>query len=180
MDDAPQNLARNLHQLREVRSWTQSKLAQLSGVPRPTIASLESGAANPTLSVLTRLSTAFGVTLDELISPPRASARLYTAEELKSKVRGGVSVRELVPDTIPGVTVERMRFEPGARLPGVPHTPGTREYLTCESGCIRLVASGERYELSAGDVVVFRGDQKHSYHNHGDVVAVCYSVVMPA
>jgi len=180
MDDASANLARSLQQLREIRGWTQQKLAQLSGVPRPTIASLESGSANPTLSVLTRLSSALGVSLDELVSPPRASARLYRAKELAARAKGGVTVRELVPDTIPGVTVERMHFEPGARLPGVPHTPGTREYLTCESGVIRLVASGERYELLQGDVVVFRGDQRHSYHNHGSSPAVCYSVVMPA
>jgi XRE family transcriptional regulator, regulator of sulfur utilization len=49
------------------------------------------------------------------------------------------------------------------RLPW--HTPGTREYLTCESGRIELVASGERWELAPGDSLVFRGDQRHSYRN---------------
>ena len=32
-----------------------------------------------------------------------------------------------------------------------PHTPGTREYLTCISGRIELVASGERWQLEPGD-----------------------------
>jgi hypothetical protein len=31
-----------------------------------------------------------------------------------------------------------------------------------------------------GDVVVFRGDQKHSYENPGDRTAVGYSVVLLA
>jgi quercetin dioxygenase-like cupin family protein len=65
-------------------------------------------------------------------------------------------------------------------MTGVPHTPGTREYLTCETGEILLVASGEKFALAAGDVAVFRGDQKHSYANPGARVAVGYSVVVLA
>ena len=61
---------------------------------------------------------------------------------------------------------------------GVPHTAGTREYLTCESGELELVASGESFEMEEGDVVVFRGDQRHSYVNRGRKLAVGYSVVM--
>ena len=41
-----------------------------------------------------------------------------------------------------------------------------------------LVASGESFQMHEGDVVVFRGDQRHSYANLGRKVAVGYSVVM--
>jgi mannose-6-phosphate isomerase-like protein (cupin superfamily) len=63
---------------------------------------------------------------------------------------------------------------------GVPHTPGTREYLTSERGTIVLVASGERVAVEEGDVVAFRGDQRHSYENPGSSPAVGYSVVVLA
>ena len=56
--------------------------------------------------------------------------------------------------------------------------PGTREYLACEAGTIVLAAAGERWTLRAGDVVVFRGDQRHSYVNPGAAIAVGYSVVL--
>jgi quercetin dioxygenase-like cupin family protein len=65
-------------------------------------------------------------------------------------------------------------------MTGVPHTPGTREYLTCETGHLVLTASGEKFELEPGDVVVFRGDQRHAYANPGPSVAVGYSVVVLA
>ena len=65
-------------------------------------------------------------------------------------------------------------------MTGVPHTPGTREYLTCESGEIVLVAAGETWRLAEGDVVAFRGDQKHSYGNPGTRKAVGYSIVVLA
>src|SRR5436189_294248 len=67
-----------------------------------------------------------------------------------------------------------------AKMAGVPHTPGTREYLTCETGELLLVVSGEKFVVGVGDVAVFRGDQKHSYANNGARVAVGYSVVVLA
>ena len=73
-----------------------------------------------------------------------------------------------------------MEFAPVARLSGIPHTPGTREYLTCDSGEIVLTAGGEQWSLAPGDVVSFRGDQRHSYANPGRVRAVGYSVVLLA
>jgi quercetin dioxygenase-like cupin family protein len=60
---------------------------------------------------------------------------------------------------------------------GIPHTAGTREYLACEIGTIELAVGGTRWKLSPGDVVVFRGDQKHGYHNPGRKEAVAYSVI---
>ena len=89
-------------------------------------------------------------------------------------------MRKLLPDPIPGMEIDRMELQPGGRMTGIPHTPGTHEYLMCESGSIELVAAGDRWTLTAGDVVAFRGDQKHSYANPGRSVAVGYSVVVLA
>jgi transcriptional regulator with XRE-family HTH domain len=157
---------------------TQAQMAKLADLPRATWANLESGAANPTLAVLDRVAHAFQVTLEELVAAPRSEARRYPRTELPEKIRGGARVRKLLPDPIPGMEIDRLVLAPRGRMTGVPHTPGTREYLTCESGEIVLVASGEEYQLEAGDVVAFRGDQRHSYANPGAKPAVAYSVVV--
>jgi quercetin dioxygenase-like cupin family protein len=60
---------------------------------------------------------------------------------------------------------------------GIPHTPGTREYLTLEHGEIELRVSGELYRLAPGDVVMFRGDQRHGYRNPGKHETIAYSVI---
>ena len=73
--------------------------------------------------------------------------------------------------------MERMEFAAGAGMTGIPHTPGTREYLCCERGRLTLRAGGEEWNL---DLVVFRGDQKHSYLNEGRKTVVAYSVVVLA
>jgi transcriptional regulator with XRE-family HTH domain len=173
-------LGANVAQLRETRGMTQQQMAKLAGVPRATWAHLESGNANPTLSVLNRAAGALQVSIEELIRPPRMPVKHFPARDVPVKMRGPVAVRKLLPDPIPGMEIDRMELPSGARLVGIPHVPGATEYLTCERGGIVLVVSGESYTLAPGDVVVFRGDQRHSYANPGERTAVGYSVVVLA
>jgi transcriptional regulator with XRE-family HTH domain len=179
MNDAISNyIAQNVRQLRQSRNLSQEQLSRLSGVPRPTWSNLESGTANPTVAVLTKVAAALQVPVEELISPPKAVAKFYPADAIPKQRRGGVLIRKLLPDHLQGLELDRMELPPSTQMTGVPHRMGTREYLACETGQVELVVSGERYELSAGDVVVFRGDQKHSYANRGSKVAVAYSAVV--
>ncbi|HYS08414.1 MAG TPA: XRE family transcriptional regulator [Myxococcales bacterium] len=180
MDTLAGHLGANVKQLRAARGFTQQQMARLSGLPRATWANLESGAANPTLAVLHRVAGALQISLEELLAPPRAAARFHPRDTVPVRMRGQVSVRQLLPDPIPGSEIARMEFAPLARLTGIPHTPGTREYLTCESGEVVLVVGGESFHLRAGDVVSFRADQRHSYSNPVRAPAVGYSVVLLA
>lgn len=177
MQDLPGRLATNLRQLRESRGFTQQQMAKLAELPRATWSNLESGAGNPTLSVLHRVASALQVSIEELISSPRASCQLFRRGELPVRRQGMAELRKLLPDSIAGMEIDRMELPPGGRMPGVPHTPGTREYLTCEAGELTLVVAGERFVVTPGDVVVFQGDQRHSYLNAGTRAAVGYSVV---
>lgn len=165
MDEAQRNLAANIRRLREAHNLSQQQMSERSGVPRPTWASLESGAANPTLSVLTRAATALQVSIEELIGSPRHEIEHVRAVDVKQKKRQGATIRPLVPDVLPGLEFSRLELEPKGRMVGVPHKTGTREYLTCESGKIELIAAGEHWLLEEGDMLVFRGDQRHSYLN---------------
>jgi quercetin dioxygenase-like cupin family protein len=42
---------------------------------------------------------------------------------------------------------------------------------------VQLTAAGKSWQLRAGELVVFRGDQRHSYKNLSPRIAVAYSVV---
>jgi transcriptional regulator with XRE-family HTH domain len=178
MDDLAGRVARNLRSLRAGRGLTQAQAARAAGVPRATWAHLESGAANPTLAVIHRAAVALHVSIEELIAEPRAAVELYPRGRLPERIRGSVTVRQLLPDPIPGMAIERLELPAGATMVGTPHTPGTREYLACEAGTIVLAAAGERFTLGPGDVLAFRGDQRHSYHNPGRGPAVGYSAVL--
>jgi transcriptional regulator with XRE-family HTH domain len=179
-EDLGDRIARNVKQLREARGLTQEQIARLANVPRATWTNLESGEANPTLAVLHRAAGALQVTIEELLATPHAACQFFPLGTLPSRTQGQARVRRFLPDAIPGMEMDRIELPPGGRMPGVPHTPGTREYLTCETGEIILVAAGESWHLHAGDVIAFRGDQRHSYSNPGTHVAVGYSVVVLA
>ena len=118
LGDPGGQLADNLRVLRERRGATQAQIAKLAGVPRATYAHLETGAANPTLQVLTRVAAALAVSIEELLAPPKAHGRLLRPHQLASEVRGGVSVRKLLPDPLPGLDLERLQLPPGARMKG--------------------------------------------------------------
>ena len=171
------HLADNIKALRETRGLSQQQIAKLAGIPRATWTHLESGGANPTLAVLVKVATALQIRLDELLAPPRQPARHLAAGELPTRQRGAIAIRKLLPEPLPGLDIERMVLPPRSRMAGVPHTPGTREYLTCERGTVELAVGGELYTVAEGDVVTFRGDQRHGYHNPGTQTAIAYSVI---
>jgi transcriptional regulator with XRE-family HTH domain len=176
-DPSASNLAENVRSLREQRGLTQQQMAKIAGIPRATWGNLESGEANPTLQVLTKVAAALQVRLEELLSAPRTAARHVPARELFVRRRGEVQIRRLLPEALPGLEIERMFFPAKANMVGVPHTPGTREYLTVERGAIELRVGGESYRLVEGDVVSFRGDQRHAYKNVHDGETIAYSVI---
>jgi transcriptional regulator with XRE-family HTH domain len=180
MNDTSSNLALNVRHLRSARQLSQVQLAKIAGIPRPTLANLESGTANPTLSVLMRLASALQVLIAELVAPPRSSIRHFSVDQLPQRQRGSVHVRKLLPDSARGLDVERMEIPAGAHLVAIPHVRGSREYFSCEQGSIVLTVNEEEVEVLEGDVVVFRGDQRHSYRNPGAETAIGYSVVTMA
>ncbi len=160
------HLSRNLLALRHARNLTQSTLAKTAGVPRSTIASLESGSGNPSLTVLLKVSNALDVPLDELLASPRAKVRKWEKSELASQNTGrGVTVRSLITERMPDELLNVMEFAPGASMRGSPHLPGTREYFTCLGGEVTIFVAGERYDLASGDVLAFPGNLPHSYRN---------------
>ena len=171
------NLAANLRYIRDRRGLTQGQVAKLASLPRSTVSQVETGSGNPTLAVLARLARALGVSIEELLSAPHSAVQVFRRGELPVETRGTAVIQKLLPDPITGMDIDRIELPAGARMAGVPHRPGTREYLTCEVGTLTLWTSGDKHTLGPGDVAAFQGDQPHSYVNEGKGTAVGFSVV---
>ena len=62
-----ENLALNLKYLRSQASLTQAQLAKRTGIPRSTVATLETGTGNPTLAVMMALADGLQIRLEELL-----------------------------------------------------------------------------------------------------------------
>src|SRR5262249_9876112 len=114
MDDAAlaDRVAANVKQLRTARGLTQAQASTAAGLPRATWAHLESGAANPTLQVIHRAAQALQASIEELIAAPHAPVEHFPAGSLPSRSRGSVSIRQLLPDPLPGMILERLELPP--------------------------------------------------------------------
>jgi transcriptional regulator with XRE-family HTH domain len=67
-------LGRAVQELRERRGWSQSQLAQASGMTQSAVARFEVGGTVPTLPVLERLAAALDVDLSVSFEPRDAAA----------------------------------------------------------------------------------------------------------
>ena len=172
-------IAQNIRQLKLIRNMSQDQLVRISGVPKPTWTNLESGTANPTVSVLAKVASALQVSVEELISPPKAQTKQHmSADSLEPEKNGTVVVRRVLPDQLLGLKIDRLELPPGSEMTGSPHQLGTMEYLVCESGRVELEVPAGVYELAPGDVVVFAGDQTHTYANRETDFAIAYIAIV--
>jgi transcriptional regulator with XRE-family HTH domain len=178
VDPTSSNLAANIKRLREAQNLTQQELADASGVPRPTIANLESGTANPTLSVLLKVAAALSASIEELVSGSGPSITLHRGKTLPERRRAGAALRRLIPDGARSLAFERLEIAPGGRLGVRAEGLGTREYLACEIGEIELALADAVVNLGAGDVAALVADQPRDYANRGRRAAVAYRLVV--
>src|SRR6478736_2665759 len=169
-------LAANLRRLRERRKLTQQDLAERSGVPRPTLAHLESGDANPTLSVMVRVAEALGTSIEELIGRVEPAVTLHSSKTLTEQRRGKARVVELAPAAFAGLSFQRVELPAGARFDAAPEARTGRCFVTLEAGELTLEAGGETHRLNRGDVAAILREVGHRWINSGRAHAVLYSV----
>ena len=67
MPHEAKKLGDNLKRIRTDKSLSQADIAKSLGVSRGFVSNIENGKRNPTLSTITRLAGAVGVTADELL-----------------------------------------------------------------------------------------------------------------
>lgn len=69
--DLTRILATNIRTLRQAKGISQEKLAEIADLHRTYVGSVERGERNVTLSTLEVLAAALGVSVPELLTPPR-------------------------------------------------------------------------------------------------------------
>lgn len=67
MKGEAEKLGNNLRRIRTEKGISQGDIAKSLGVSRGFVSNVENGKTNPTLSTITRLANAVGVSTDELL-----------------------------------------------------------------------------------------------------------------
>ena len=154
-DDSSTHLAQNLKRMREARGLSQASLAEHSGVPRPTIAHLESGQANPTLHVVLRVARALGISVDGLVDAGEAAVVIASPRQLPTKKSGRVKRVQVAGGAVfRDGEVERIVVREGGRFTITPEA--APEILVCERGVFHLEAGGLEVELEEEQVAIVR------------------------
>ena len=177
-DDLSKHIALNLKRLRDARQVSQQRLSDLSGVPRPTLANLESGSANPTLSVMLRVSDALQVPLEELLRQPAPLLVHHRSSSLARKSRGRVNLQRLIADPKTGASFERVELSEGGRWALRASNPGRRHHLYCEGGQVLVTAATESCELCSGELAVVGSEVGLTATNAKKRIAVVFRVTV--
>lgn len=173
-DDERTRLAHNLRELREARSLTQQELSDRSGVPRPTLAHLESGQGNPTLTVLIKVAAALGIGIEALVSASRPKVKVVSRADLPSEARAGVELRTLGVEL--SVGFERWELARGARLERGAGRHGERRVVVCEAGELSITVGTTEHRLRAGELAVIDAAARPAFESRGRGVSIVYSV----
>jgi transcriptional regulator with XRE-family HTH domain len=173
-DDERTRLAANLKDQREAKGLTQQELSERSGVPRPTLAHLESGQGNPTLSVLIKVAAALGTGIESLVAVAKPKVRVIPKADVPSEAKAGIELRALGVDL--GVGFERWELARGARLERASGRNGERRVVVCEAGELSITIGSSEHRLRAGEIAVIEAAARPAFESRGRGVSIVYSV----
>ncbi|WP_286278121.1 helix-turn-helix domain-containing protein [Naasia aerilata] len=161
-----------VRQERQARAWTLDQLAEVAGVSRRMIVSIEQGATNPSVGTLLRISDALGVGLPSLVAPaemkPVRVIRSGEGATLWSSTGGGRGVLLAGTESPDVLELWEWTLAPGDEKPSDAHSPRTKEILHVHEGSLAVQVGGQAYLLGAGDALSFSGDVPHAYANPGN------------
>jgi transcriptional regulator with XRE-family HTH domain len=176
-----EHLAERVRELRAARGWSLDALSKACGVSRSMLSQIERNEVNPTLAVTCGIAQAFGMSIGELVETPGVSSSLsiIRAGDKTYHYRSDADcqIRTLSPLHLEkDVEFYEVRLKKGGALESAPHFQGTREFLTVQSGQVRVTSGGHTEDLSVGDSVSYRADVAHAIRNVGKQEAVIFLV----
>lgn len=176
--DFQQLLAARLRQLREQQGWSLEALAELAGVSRSNISSIERGQSSPTAAVLDRLATALGIPLASLFAglqstPSESPCYRHDEQAVWVDPASGYQRRRLTalqgaPLQMVEVTFpagQRVRYEP---LPLAAHW---HQQIWMLAGEMQIATAEASWHLLTGDCLCMGIDGGTEFFNPGAVPA---------
>ena len=169
-------VAREIRAHREARGLSLSAAAARAGISKTILATIESGAGNPSLETLWRIARALDVTVGTLLAEddPVQSRLIPRTDENWLTFESGVRGHLLYADGRDRrVEVLEMRLDPDVPYASLPHAPGTEELVLCLEGALTLGPGGHEQRLRKGDALHFAADIPHSYRSEDGCTALC-------
>lgn len=173
----PPRVGDAIRRLRQERQLSLDQLARVSGVSKSMLSQIERNLANPTVSVVWRLSNALQIGIEELLggeAPAPAGVSLVHAHETPTigSRDGQCRLRILGPLDLAGrFEWYELSIQPGGALESEPHEPGTREHLTVLHGTLEVQSGAALERARMGETARYAADVRHAIRNPGKTPA---------
>lgn len=170
MDYLSHNIALNLNRIRRAKGMSLDLVAEQTGVSKSMLAQIEKGAANPSIGILGRIISGLRIDLNDLTGPPPQDAILIRIADTAptKEVPGQYTVRTCFPfQENHRVEIYHIELAPGGVYLAGSHGERTREYLTVQSGTLRLELESGSHIIQSGEIFRFESSQEHRYYSVG-------------
>jgi transcriptional regulator with XRE-family HTH domain len=176
-------VAREIRAHREAHGLSISATAARAGLSKTILATIESGAGNPSLETLHRIAHALDVTVGTLLAEdddPLRTRLIRRAEGEWLSFESGVDGRLIhVDGRDRRIETLEMRLQAGRHYLSRAHAPGTEELVLCLRGKLSVGPEAHEERLEEGDALHFAADVPHSYQSDDGCLALC-SFTYPA
>ncbi len=159
VDDPSSFIAARLRSERDHRSWSLADLSTRSGVSKGMLSKIEREEVSPTATVLSRVATAFGLTLAEFVARPSAqTVRLLRAKDqpLWRDPKSAYTRRQVFLS--PASPLELVEIElPSGESASFPSSAYelVRQAAWVLRGKLTILEGSERHDLGPGDRLEF-------------------------
>jgi transcriptional regulator with XRE-family HTH domain len=169
-------VAREIRAHREARGLSLSATAARAGLSKTILATIESGAGNPSLETLWRVARALDVSVGTLLAEdnPVASRLIRSDDSEWLAFESGIRGRLVhVDGRDRRIEMLEMRLDPEIVYASRPHAPGTEELVICLKGTLTVGPVGHEERLGEGDALHFAADIPHGYRSDEGCIALC-------
>ncbi|MCX8998006.1 XRE family transcriptional regulator [Rhizobiaceae bacterium BDR2-2] len=168
-----QRIAFRLKALRTAKRLTLDELAGLSGVSRAMISRIERGDASPTATLLSRIVSAFGLSLSAFFEEAERNASPLARRAGQPVWRDpetGYVRRSVSPAGMPArADIVEVEFPPGGTVsyPSLSGQPAMVQHVWLFSGLLDMTADGATHRMQPGDCLFMTLSTPHAFHNPG-------------
>lgn len=163
-------MARRIRGEREVRGWSLGGLAERAGVSKAMLSKIERAEASPTAATLSRIATAYGLTLAALFEPAAEGSRLLRAKDQPTWRDPKTSYRRRQVFLSRSNPLELVEVElPPLQEVGFPASAYhlIHQVVWVLENRLTIVEGETRHELAQGDRVEFDAPSDVIFRNEG-------------
>jgi transcriptional regulator with XRE-family HTH domain len=180
-DTTAENVGNRLRATRRLLGRTLKEVAVAADVSESFLSQLERGKASASIVSLERITSALGLSMSELFGPNGERPQRLLAADRPELMVGDGAVKHLVtPAAARQMEVFVLQLASGCSIAARRReTVDAEELVLVLAGTVTCEVGPERFELSLGDSVTFRSDERHRISNARDMTAEVVWVISP-